>query len=254
VGLQTVRTATVIAATCLLAGCGGGGPQDEKVAAPFERVHFRAADGVRLDGRLFGSGRFGIVLVHMGRGGDSQADWLGLAERLARDGYLVLSYNRRGVCPGGRAGCSGGADDYAASWKDVVGAARFIRSKGAERIGFVGASIGAMSSLYAASQRQIDPIALVEFAGINHASGYDFDRAQVRRVPGHKLFLSSRADIYGGADAAREWYGWAKPPKRLELVPGSEHGTDLLRPGNPLRRRVSDLIVRFLDGAMPPTL
>ncbi len=75
----------------------------------------------------------------------------------------------------------------------------------------------------------------------------------VRRIPGHKLFLSSRADIYGGADAAREWYGWARPPKRLELVPGSEHGTDLLRPDNPLRRRVTSLIVRFLEFAMPPT-
>jgi len=224
-----------------------------KAKTPFERVRFRAADGVRLDGRLFGSGRFGIVLVHMGRGGDSQADWLELARRLSRN-YLVLTYDRRGVCPGGRAGCSGGVDDYASSWKDVVGAARFIRSKGAERIGFVGASIGATSSLYAASQRRIDPIALVEFAGINHASGYEFDRAQLQRIPGHKLFLSSRADIYGGADAAREWYGWAKPPKRLELVPGSEHGTDLLRRGNPLRRRVSNVIVRFLDGAMPPTL
>ena len=242
----------MIVAACLLAGCGGGEPSAE-AKAPFERVHFRAADGVRLDGRLFGSGRFGIVLVHMGRGGDSQADWLELARRLSRN-YLVLTYDRRGVCPGGRAGCSGGVDDYASSWKDVVGAARFIRSKGAERIGFVGASIGAMSSLYAASQRRIDPIALVEFAGINHASGYEFDRAQLQRIPGHKLFLSSRADIYGGADAAREWYGWAKPPKRLELVPGSDHGTDLLRPGNPLRRRVSDVIVRFLDGAMPPTL
>jgi pimeloyl-ACP methyl ester carboxylesterase len=242
----------VIAAACLLAGCGEGEPQSERVPAQFERVHFRAADGVRLEGRLFGGGRFGIVLVHMGRGGDSQAGWLELARRLSRN-YLVLTYNRRGVCPGGRAGCSNGADDYASSWKDVVGAARFIRSKGAERIGFVGASIGAMSTLYAASQRGIDPIALVEFAGINHASGYDFDRADLQRIPGHKLFLSSRQDIYGGADAAREWYGWAKPPKRFELVPGSEHGTDLLQPSNPLHRRVAALIVRFLDLAMPPT-
>ena len=242
----------VLVAACLLAGCGGV-RHSAKASAPFERVHFRAADGVRLDGRLFGGGRSGIVLVHMGRGGDSQADWLELARRLSRN-YLVLTYNRRGVCPGGHAGCSGGAEDYGSSWKDVVGAARFIRSKGAERIGFVGASIGAMSTLFAASQRGIDPIALVEFAGINHASGYDFDRAQLQRIPGHKLFLSSREDIYGGADAAREWYGWAKPPKRLELVPGSEHGTDLLQPSNPLHARVSSLIVRFLDHAMPPTL
>ena len=60
------------------------------------------------------------------------------------------------------------------------------------------------------------------------------------------------ADIYDGGKYAREWYGWASAPKRLALVYGSEHGTDLLRAGNPLRRRIETLIVRFLEAAAPP--
>jgi pimeloyl-ACP methyl ester carboxylesterase len=242
-----VRVGLVAAALLCVAaaGCGGG------KSRPFETVHFRAADGVRLDGRLFGDGRVGVVLVHMGRDGDSQVDWLGLARRLDDGGYLALTYNRRGVCPGGASGCSGGIDAYSASWKDVVAAVALVRDRGAEKTVVVGASIGAMSSLYAASEGRIEPAGLVEFGGINHASGYDFNRSQIARIGGSKLFLSSREDVYGGGDAAREWYRWAKEPKRLELLPGSDHGTDLLRPGNPQHERVMNLLVDFVEGAAP---
>jgi uncharacterized protein len=193
------------------------------------------------------------VLSHMGRGGDSQEDWLGVARTLARRGYLVLTYDRRGVCPGGGAGCSRGVDYYQLHWKDVVGADRYLHSRGARRVVVVGASIGAMASLYAAARGGIDPAGLLEFAGINHASGYDFTRAQVHRIRGPKLFLSARDDLYGGGAAAREWYRWASPPKRIELLPGSEHGTDLLRARNPQRRRVEHLIVSFVDEAASAT-
>jgi pimeloyl-ACP methyl ester carboxylesterase len=187
----------------------------------------------------------------MGRPGDTQLDWAGLARRLAGNGYAVLTYNRRGVCPGGAAGCSGGSDEYYLDWKDVVGAAAFLRREGAGRIVLAGASIGAMASLYAAAR--VQPAALVEFAGINHASGYDFTRSQIARIGGAKLFLSARDDIYGGGEAAREWYRWASLPKQLELVPGSDHGTDLLSAGNPQRKRVMRLIATFLEAAAPPT-
>ncbi len=138
----------------------------------------------------------------MGRESDSQVDWFGLARLLSRKGYLVLTYNRRGICPGGQAGCSRGFDDYESSWKDVVGAVDFVRDRGAEKTVLVGASIGAMAALHAAAEGRIAPDGLVEFGGINHASGYDFDRSQIHRIGGSKLFLSSRTDIYGGGDAA----------------------------------------------------
>src|SRR5207244_4218079 len=66
--------ATTICALALVAAlCGGG----TAASAGFKRVHFRASDGVLLDGRLFGSGTVGIVLSHMGRRFDSQVAWLG---------------------------------------------------------------------------------------------------------------------------------------------------------------------------------
>jgi predicted alpha/beta hydrolase len=114
------------------------------------KVRFDALDGVVLEGRLFGSGTTGVVLAHMGNAGDSQADWYGVAGALADRGYAVLTFDRRGVCPGGFNGCSSGSDSYLNHWKDVVGAVRFMTEKGIGRVFVGGASIGAMASLYAA--------------------------------------------------------------------------------------------------------
>jgi pimeloyl-ACP methyl ester carboxylesterase len=233
----------------LVAACAEDQPEPGSKHA-VSPVRFRASDGVLLDGRLFGDGRVGIVLSHMGRGGDSQRDWYPLARSLARQGYLVLTYNRRGVCPRGGAGCSKGVDDLPNSWKDVAGAYRFLRRKGAEAVALVGASIGAMSSLEAAARRDLRVAAVVEIAGINDASGYSFTRADLRRLEGAKLFVSASRDPYGAAAAARTWYRWARPPKRLAIVPSDLHGTDLLRPGEETRRALMVLVRSFLQRAL----
>jgi uncharacterized protein len=217
-----------------------------------EPVVFQAVDGVRLTGTVFGEGRVGVVFAHMGRGGDTQADFSSLAHALAERGYLALTYNRRGVCAASGRECSKGSDDYASSWKDIVGAAAFVRSSGAKLVVVIGASIGAMASLYAAVSRRVRLAAVIEIGGVNHASGFDFSREQVRRLPGAKLFVSSRHDIYGGADAAREWHRWATEPKRLAILPGSQHGTDMLRQGEPTARPLTNLVLRFLRRFVPP--
>jgi streptogramin lyase/alpha/beta superfamily hydrolase len=218
---------------------------------PSNDVSFRTADGVRLEGRIWGDGRIGIVFSHMGRGSDSQVDWYPLARELAARGYTTLTYNRRGVCPGAGDGCSGGSDDLAASWRDVVAADRFLRARGARVTVLVGASIGAMSSLRAAATGRVDPVALVELAGVNHASGYDFTRSEIARIQGAKLFVSAADDPYGGDDSAREWHRWARPPKDLAILKGYAHGTDLLAPGESTARRVRRLIVRFVERHVP---
>lgn len=111
-------------------------------------VRFQAADGVRLEGRLFGTGRVGVVLSHMGRTGDDQSGWFPAASFLADRGYFVLTYNRRGVCPGGELGCSGGHDSLADHWKDVLGALAFLRER-VRTVFLGGASIGAMATFFA---------------------------------------------------------------------------------------------------------
>ena len=86
---------------------------EEELLAMSEPVSLRGEGGVHLEGRLFGSGEVGVVLAHMGGSGD-QSQWLALAGLLAEHGYRVLTYNRRGSCPGGDLGCSGGRNEGAA--------------------------------------------------------------------------------------------------------------------------------------------
>ena len=244
-----MRDAARVGALVLLVAFAGCGGSDSPAAKPPSRgaiVHFRAQDGVRLAGRSFGSGPVAVVLSHMGRGGDSQVDWYPAARELAADGYWALTYNRRGVCWDAADGCSRGVDDLAQSWKDVVGAYRYARGHGADRVVLVGASVGAMSSLFAAAHMKLDIDGLVEVGGINNASGYAFTTRDLARIDGAKLFVSSAGDIYGGADAARQWHRWARPPKQLVILKGSEHGTDMLRAGSATRARLLSLIREFV--------
>jgi hypothetical protein len=43
-----------------------------------------------------------------------------------------------------------------------------------------------MSSMAAASSKRVQVTGLIEIAGINHASGYDFDAASIRRIEGQR--------------------------------------------------------------------
>lgn len=213
------------------------------------KVRFDALDGVVLEGRLFGSGTTGVVLAHMGNAGDSQADWYGVAGALADRGYAVLTFDRRGVCPGGFNGCSSGSDSYLNHWKDVVGAVRFMTEKGIGRVFVGGASIGAMASLYAAEHLGRDVAGVIWVSGLDFASGYRFERSDVRRVDVPKLFVSGSGDPYGAAASARRLYRWSTPPKALVLLDSGEHGTDILSdPAEPeIAGDLTGSIVRFVE-------
>jgi len=227
---------------------GRGGPPDARA------VGFRAGDGVGLRGRLFGRGRSAVVLAHMGNRPDNESDWYPLARRLAREGYLVLAYNRRAVCTGEAHpyDCSAGPNDFGTSWQDVIGAVKFLEAEGASRVAVAGSSIGGTAVVFAAQTGRIHPAALISLAGVNHISTYSMDRAGIQRIGGAKLFVCARRDPDGAADSARELSGWAREPKRLVLLDSDLHGTDMLDRRQRTAVPLTALIVRFLRGAMPP--
>ena len=88
---------------------------------------------------------------------------------------------------------------------------------------------------------------MIEVAGTSGPRSYQLTRKDIRAIRAPVVFASAGFDGYGGDLAAREWYRWARPPKRLELVPGFDHGTDLLRRDNPLHEQVMTLIARFVE-------
>jgi dienelactone hydrolase len=188
-------------------------------------VSFPSADGVRLEGRVFGDGSSAVVLSHM-RPSD-QTSWFRFAGRLADAGYLVLTYNFRGYCPGGQGGCSQGSRDIAAMWQDVVGAIEFVRSSGATSVSLVGASMGGTASLVAASREGVDVRAVIALSAPASIEGLVVDGALLSRVSVGKLFIAGVGDAVAASDAA-SLHAQAPPPKRVEIVPADDHGTDLL--------------------------
>ena len=194
----------------------------EELLAMSTSVRVRGAEGVRIAGRLFGEGDVGVVLSHMGDGDQSQ--WLELAGQLAEEGYLVLTYNRRGSCPGGELGCSTGSDD-GDGWKDLIFLVEEARASGAERVVVGGASLGAMESLYALS-RGIDADALIWVAGIDLYNGVPVSE-QVADVLVPKLFVSGDADEEP-TDLLTEFETDAPAPTEIVTLDTGEHGTDIL--------------------------
>ena len=256
-------------AAAALAGCGDGSA-DESAATPSARpsvddpalervveladesevVELTASDGVRLSGREFGSGSTTVVLSHMGSTGSSQEDWFPLAVRLAEDGYRVLTYNRRGVCSIAFDECSEGPGRFDQNHLDVAGAAAYARETGAERVVLGGASIGAMASLQAVVDGLVEPEALVWLAGILDGE-YVFDQDDVRRLgPVPSLLVSTRDDSFGAGPDARRLRGWMGDSAELLLLPGGEHGTELIDSDASAAagELVTEAVVEFLGG------
>jgi dienelactone hydrolase len=208
-------------------------------------VSFESRDGVPLEGRLFGDGSTGVVLSHMQPA--DQRSWFAFANRLADEGYLVLTYDFRGYCPGGQGGCSQGDLQVSAIWQDVLGAMDFIRSQGATSVALVGASMGGTASLVAAGQQGSDPDVVVTLSAPASIDGLNADAALLQRVTANKLFVAGVGDPSGAAASAEELYQMAPPPKRVEILPADDHGTDLLTgpQGEAVQRLIESYLTQF---------
>jgi pimeloyl-ACP methyl ester carboxylesterase len=215
----------VLAVAALLSACGDDGSVLSEAPSGSKAVDFESDDGIPLEGRLFGQGSVGVVLSHM-RPSD-QTSWWGFAQELADEGYLVLTYNARGYCPGAVGGCSGGDQDLGEIWRDVLGAVTFLRSEGARRISLVGASMGGTASLYAAAQEDLALEAIVTLSAPASFEGMDLTPDVLTRIAAAKLFVAG-VDDGSAAESAQMLYDHSPPPKRLEILTTGDHGTDIL--------------------------
>lgn len=240
---RTLVGALVLA---LLAGACRGTEPPSTPPEGSRAVSFPSADGVRLDGRLIGEGSVGVVLSHM-RPAD-QRSWWSFAQDLADAGYLVLTYDFRGYCPGGIGGCSGGERDLGEIWRDVLGAIDFLRSRGARRVVLVGASMGGTASLLAAAQEGVSVEAVITLSAPSSFEGMDLTPDVLTRVDAAKLFIAGTGDGQAAADAER-LYDRSPPPKRVEILTTDAHGTDILSSNQAGRART--LILQYLEQVAP---
>ncbi len=223
------RTRILVLATSLVPlvwACAPDRAQERSADLAASRpVTFRAADGIRLQGRLFGRGSVGVVLSHMLPA--DQTSWWDFARQLAGDGYLALTYDFRGYCPGGDAGCSQGPKEVSAIWQDVLGAIDLVRSEGASRVVLIGASMGGTASLVAASRPGEEIAAVVTLSAPVSIEGLAADPDTLSKVTAAKLFIAGTGDAQA-ADAAQQLFATSPQPKRLDIVTSNDHGTDLL--------------------------
>lgn len=247
--VTTSRRVFAVAGLLLLIACQGGSPQADSPAPDSIEVTFPAADGVRLSGRLFGqeAAPVGVVLAHMLPA--DQSSWFDFAERLAGSGYRVLTFNFRGYCPGADAGCSEGEKEVSAIWQDVLGAIAFLKERGAAReFALMGASMGGTASLVAASRSQDPVVAVIALSAPSSIEGLTAG-AEVLQAPGPaRLFVAGEFDT-SAAESARQMADASPQPKRLEIFPTPDHGTDLLEGSQ--GPNVSSLIGSYLAQFAP---
>ena len=225
------------AAACVLAlvasGCGAGGA-DRGQVPPGRIVHFTTDDGVELAGELRGSGPTGVVLSHMFP--SDRTSWAPLAHELAGEGTTTLAFDFRGY------GDSEGARSIPDIWRDVVAAIGFLRRRGAERIVLVGASMGGTASLVAAAREEVDGV--ITLSAPSTFMGLLAPPEALEAIDEPKLFIAAQGDS-GAAATAQRFYAESSPPKRVEIVVGDQHGTELLESGQ--TEVVRSLILSFVE-------
>jgi predicted alpha/beta-hydrolase family hydrolase len=241
------RGAAAAVAAFLLLGVACRAGTTESPQAGSRAVVFHASDGTRLEGRVFGSGNVGVVLAHMFPA--DQRSWWPFAGTLADDGYRVMTFDFRGYCPGGNAGCSGGSKDIPRIWEDVVAAAGYLRNAGVTRVMLVGASMGGTASLLAAAQPEVDPSAIVTLSAPLSFEGLTVDPATLQNVEAPKLFIAGNGDATA-AQAAQQLYDQALGSRRVEIEPTDDHGTDLLTGtrGEEVQKLITTYLAQFRDG------
>ena len=221
--------AGAMAVSASLAACGGGPSAPSGVAlGESTPVTFDTADGVQLEGRLFGpeDAAAGVVLAHMLP--TDQRSWYAFAERLAGHGYRVLTFNFRGYCPGGDGGCSQGTKQIEAAPTDLAAAVDMLRARGVSRVGIAGASMGGTAALLTAADDPAGIPAVVAVSAPQVLGGLAVGPEVLQRVTGAKLYIAGLGDPSGAVAAADAMAAISPQPAYEEIVTADAHGTELL--------------------------
>lgn len=179
------------------------------VSAQARAVSFVAA-GEQVTGAEFGnSGNVGIVLAHEYM--SNLCGWIPYAEHLRNLGYRVLAF------------------DFGAHLvDDVNGAAGSLRHDGATQIVLMGASMGATASLVAAASASPPVSAVAALSAPSDFMGMDGTSAS-RRITVPVLYMAAQGNGEFPGDARAMYAVCPSTHKELQVLPGSDHGTALLR-------------------------
>jgi alpha-beta hydrolase superfamily lysophospholipase len=234
----------------------------------YSEVEFGTEDGQTLRGRVWSEGRIGVVLAHGFSQGVAQDAWDEFAEYLAGLGHGVLTFDFRGFCDGD--GCSEGSMQLGENWRDATAAVEYLRSRGAERIFIVAASMGGLAAFRAADEAELDVAGIVSLATPQFPSTYyigeppenDVTPERLQRIAAPKLFIAGADDVQlpgqaplkpgvesvRFAEDARVMFEASPEPRQLEIVDSDRHSSDLVIGADPdVVEHTRQLIVEFIE-------
>jgi dienelactone hydrolase len=236
----------VVLAAALQAGCGGkSAPSEARRSAEAPAAlaacrtstpgwqRLRVADGpAALDAAVLGHGRLAIVFANDSR--NQACTWLPFARELADRGMQVALFEYASV---------GNPDEVRAT-------AAALRRNGARRVIAVGASVGARSVIELAAKASPGVDAVVSLSAERQISlRYRDILPAARHVRLPSLYVGSREDGYTsfGKETIQLHDATPASTNELLLVPGDDHGVDLLAGRN--GGRVRSAVLRFASAA-----
>lgn len=208
----------------------------EPTAVPGTAVTFETADGVTLNGTVYGEGTTAVIFAHMGD--QRQETWAEVAQRVAERGYLAFTFDFR-FWQNNRMVDALRQEAPA----DMAAAVAFVRQQGAERVVLVGASLGGMAAIKVAAVEPVDAVAVFSSPLGPVSVGFQVDIADIEAIQAPILFVVTENDNY--ADDIEQMYEAANEPKAIEVYPGSRHGTELF--GTDLAETVMGRLLAFLE-------
>jgi pimeloyl-ACP methyl ester carboxylesterase len=208
---------------------------------PGKKVAFRAEDGTKLLGRVWGDGEVGVVIAHGFSELTGQDDWLPFPGVVAAHGYHVLTFNFRGFCSSD--GCSGRPIELGNNWLDVVAATGFLEARGAKRIFLIGGSMGGIAVFRAAEAAPEGVEGIVSISTPQFPSEYysdeppqnDVTEARLQALPMPKLFMAGDGDTQPTmvgkirfADEAQSMADAAAGDVEILIVESTAHSHELV--------------------------
>ena len=216
------------------------GPTAGTTSAPGRAVEFTSSDGVRLAGRIYGTGTTAVVLSNMGD--NDPAAWEGFAPTLADAGYIVLTYAYRYPIRTSSLDAAKARDAV----DDLAGAVAFMRGQGAQRLILIGASLGGMATAKLAARVRADAVVIIASPGDRQAAfQLRIESAELTAITAPKLFVASYDDPNVDMTETRALFDQAKEPKQWQAYPSAAHGTQLLATthGDALRQRLLEFVM-----------
>jgi uncharacterized protein len=224
--MKLYRFASIVFLAALLVACGTSTPGQQPASqhttastgtmlptsTPEPRtVAFVTQDGVTLRGQIYG-GKSKVAVVCSWIPSSS---WDPLARYLAARGYMVLTYEYRGLA------------DLALLERDMQAAFTFVQKEGATTIVSVGASIGGTHTARLAAKRHPPFIVGVAISSPVSYGNVEISDEELRSITMPFLFLNSEGDTF--IQDTRHMFATVKSSsKELHIYSGAAHGGYLL--------------------------